>query len=218
MSQSRRSIPERIRRALYVLSRGRCYAPNCGEPVLVIDRDQVVFVGEVAHIVAASSGGPRGNGSRTNTEAFENLLVLCGRHHAIVDGADTRQHYPPGELRKWKHSREAEFDEQTLRELHAIRMSAADLKSLFVQSFKEITAELKATVARLEQAGKIAHGAAELLQSSADALPEIDHSAQLLMFFADVVPSFDRSAQHLGLFVDAMPGFEHSAAQLEALY
>src|SRR6266545_3698623 len=70
VSQGRGSIPERIRRALYVLSRGRCYAPNCDEPVLVIDRDEVVFVGNVAHIVAASSGGPRGTSRPMNTEAF----------------------------------------------------------------------------------------------------------------------------------------------------
>jgi len=102
-------------------------------------------------------------------------------------------------------------------ELHSNRVTPAELKTLFVRSFKEITAELKATVVRLEQAGAIAHGAAELLHSSVAGLPEIDHSAQLLMFFADVLPSFDHSAQQLAYSVAAMPGFGHSAEQLERL-
>ncbi len=214
MSQGRGSIPERIRRALYVLSRGRCYAPNCDEPVLVIDRDEVVFVGNVAHIVAASSDGPRGTSRPMNTEAFANLLVLCGRHHAIVDDAQTRGHYPPTELRKWKRARESEFDEQTLAELHRIRVSETELKTMIVQSFKETTAELTTAIGRLEQAGAIAHGAAELLRDSASALPEIDDSAQLLMLFADVMPYFDRSAQHLASFINVVPYFDRSASSL----
>jgi len=139
---------------------------------------------------------------------------LCGRHHAIVDDAQTRGHYPPTELRKWKRSRESEFDEQTLAELHRIRVSETELKTMIVQSFKETTAELTAAIGRLEQAGAIAHGAAELLRDSASALPEIDHSAQLLMLFADVVPSFDRSAQHLASFIEVVPSFDSSASSL----
>jgi hypothetical protein len=99
---ARGAIPERVRRALYGLSRGHCYAPECDEPVVVLDGGEPVFVGEVAHIVAAVASGPRGGGDVPDREAFENLLILCGRHHKIIDDVRTQDQYPVEVLREWK--------------------------------------------------------------------------------------------------------------------
>jgi hypothetical protein len=85
MAESRGAIPERVRRALYGLSLGRCYAPECDQPVIVIEGGEPVFVGEVAHIVAAVESGPRGKVNLSDRDAFENLILLCGRHHKIID-------------------------------------------------------------------------------------------------------------------------------------
>jgi hypothetical protein len=106
----RGTIPERVRRALYGLSRGHCYAPGCDEPVIVLDGGEPVFVGEIAHIVAAVVSGPRGCMDVPDREAFENLLILCGRHHKIIDDVRTRDRYPVEEddlvTEVWKLSRE----------------------------------------------------------------------------------------------------------------
>jgi hypothetical protein len=54
-------VSDRVRRALFGLSRGRCHAPGCTEPIVVLDRGVPVCVGEVAHIVGAGPSGPRGD-------------------------------------------------------------------------------------------------------------------------------------------------------------
>jgi hypothetical protein len=62
--------------------------------MIVLDGGEPVFVGEVAHIVAAVASGPRGGVDVSDRDAFENLLILCGRHHKIIDDVRTRDRYP----------------------------------------------------------------------------------------------------------------------------
>jgi len=161
--EARGAIPERVRRALYGLSRGHCYAPECAEPVVVLDGAEPVFVGEVAHIVAAVASGPRGGVAIADRDAFENLLILCGRHHKIVDDVRTRDRYPVEVLREWKAKREAEFDTATREALHALGDLPTRLPDLLVEAFRDATAELSATVDRLEAAGQLTHDTAQLL-------------------------------------------------------
>lgn len=204
MSSSRGSIPERVRRALYVLSRGRCYAPVCTELVVVIEGEEAVFVGEVAHIVAATTDGPRGSESVPNREAFSNLLLLCGRHHKIVDNVHTRHRYPSAELRRWKKQREAEFDAQTLAELDQLGSISKALPALLVTSLKDTTARLSAEVDRLENAGQLAHHTATLLRAAVDRLPEHDgdlyRAAVMLTDFAHAMGNLHQSALLLAEF------------------
>lgn len=49
------------------------------------DRDAIL--GEMAHIVAESPDGPRGQSPLTPTERnnYENLLLLCNVHHQLID-------------------------------------------------------------------------------------------------------------------------------------
>jgi hypothetical protein len=162
----RGTIPERVRRALYGLSRGHCYAPGCDEPVIVLDGGEPVFVGEIAHIVAAVVSGPRGCMDVPDREAFENLLILCGRHHKIIDDVRTRDRYPVEVLREWKTKREAEFDAATREELHRLDDLPARLPFLLVEAFRDATAELTATVDRLEATGQLTHDAALLLHAA----------------------------------------------------
>ncbi|MEV0330835.1 hypothetical protein AB0H63_30915 [Micromonospora echinospora] len=208
MGSQRGSIPERVKRALYVLSRGRCYAPVCSEPVVVIEGDEAVFVGTIAHIIAASPGGPRGNHLATNLESFANLIILCGKHHKIVDSIQTRKNYPPEVLRRWKQEREAEFDSQALSYLNHI--DPARIPALLATSFKETTRELSATVDRLEKAGHLAHDTASLFREAVERAPALDsdfhYSARTLGIFVDALPNFDRSAQQLGIFADSISG------------
>ncbi|MFB9415603.1 hypothetical protein [Dactylosporangium matsuzakiense] len=163
MVEARGSIPERVRRALYGLSRGQCYAPECDEPVVVLDGGEPVFVGEVAHIVAAVASGPRGGVDVPDRDAFENLLILCGRHHKIIDDVRTRDRYPVEVLREWKAKREAEIDTATREVLHGLGDLTVRLPDLLVQAFRDATAELSAAVDRLEATGQLNHDTAQLL-------------------------------------------------------
>jgi hypothetical protein len=164
--EARGTIPERFRRALYGLSPGLCYAPECDEQVIVLDGGEPVFVGEVAHIVAAVASGPRGGVDVLDRATFENLLILCGRHHKIIDNVRTRDRYPVEVLRERKVKREAEFDTATREALHQLDDLPARLPDLLVEAFRDATGELASTVDRLEAAGQLTHDAAQLLYAA----------------------------------------------------
>jgi hypothetical protein len=149
-----------------VLSRGRCYAPECAERVIVVDGGVPIFVGEIAHIVAALPSGPRGSESVADREGFDNLLVLCGRHHKVIDNSSTRDRYPVAVLRAWKADREAEFDTATVAELRDLTGLSARLPGLLIEVFHDTTTKLEATVGRLEAAGQLSHEMAQMFLAS----------------------------------------------------
>jgi len=65
-----------------------------------------LLVGEVAHIKAASKGGPRYDARQTDEErrSVENLLLLCHEHHVTVDELVAK--YPVHKLRAMKRRHE----------------------------------------------------------------------------------------------------------------
>ncbi len=84
---------------------------------------QSVFVGQLAHIVGATSGpkSPRGNSAMTKkARAGEsNLMLLCHDQHKTIDSLDLWSIYTVDELRALKLRHEAE-----VRELTALRERA----------------------------------------------------------------------------------------------
>lgn len=70
-------------------------------------QDQDTVVSEIAHILAASPGGARYDSSQKDDERADisNLIVLCERHHKVVDGQ--RFKYTPEVLREMKAKHEA---------------------------------------------------------------------------------------------------------------
>lgn len=77
-------------RILFGRSGGRCAYSMCGK-ILVISnqarRDLPKNVAKIAHITAASPGGPRYDESMEPEErrSESNLILLCGDHHDAVD-------------------------------------------------------------------------------------------------------------------------------------
>ena len=84
-----RNIPEREMKSLIALSGGVCAFPRCEKRLVTpgTDSDPGVFLGEMAHIVADSRQGPRGDSPLTDEERERhgNLLLLCGDHHKTID-------------------------------------------------------------------------------------------------------------------------------------
>lgn len=70
--------------ALFAKSGNVCAFPGCTHE-LVTSRN--IFVGQVCHIEAANPGGQRFNSNSTDEQrrSFENLLLLCYRHHKETD-------------------------------------------------------------------------------------------------------------------------------------
>lgn len=75
---------EKTIRRLFALSGNTCAFPDC--PVPIVEAEGTI-TGEICHVRAQSKGGPRYSASQTEQErhAFANLILLCRRHHKIVD-------------------------------------------------------------------------------------------------------------------------------------
>jgi hypothetical protein len=83
------SISLKTVKHLFAASANRCSHPGCHQEMVT---DRGVVVGEICHITASSSNGPRYNPKLTDEErdAFENLILLCPTHHKIADDDTVR--------------------------------------------------------------------------------------------------------------------------------
>jgi hypothetical protein len=82
-------IPNKVQVALWARGGGRCEYRGCNEDLigdLVAGREDGKF-GFIAHIVADSADGPRGDQIRSPLLAkdLSNLMLLCAKHHKGVD-------------------------------------------------------------------------------------------------------------------------------------
>lgn len=83
------TIPAKVQAALWARAAGRCQYRGCGEDLvgdLISGRRDPLF-GFIAHIVADSPDGPRGHPFRSPelARSLENLMLLCARHHKLID-------------------------------------------------------------------------------------------------------------------------------------
>lgn len=88
---------------------GWCEKPDCSTGSLwhELPGGDAVRLAEVAHIVAASDEGPRGDAEveSENLVGFENLILLCPNCHTVVDRA--LEEFPVERMRQWKSEHEA---------------------------------------------------------------------------------------------------------------
>lgn len=81
--------PEAVK--LWARAGGMCSFPNCRR-ALARGPDEIRLRGEMAHIVASSEEGPRGDPSlpTSRRNKYENLILLCPNHHEEVDSEEER--------------------------------------------------------------------------------------------------------------------------------
>lgn len=75
---------EKTIRRLFAISGNICALLGCPSPLVEVSG---TLTGEICHIRAQSLGGPRFDASQSKEarHAYENLILLCRRHHRIVD-------------------------------------------------------------------------------------------------------------------------------------
>lgn len=93
---SKSSIPQRIQSAVWARAGGRCEYRGCNVDLvgdLIAGKDGGLY-GFIAHIVADSVKGPRGDERRSPELAADlgNLMLLCHRHHKLVDVDEVASH------------------------------------------------------------------------------------------------------------------------------
>lgn len=93
------SINQSTIKKSYGLSAGRC---NICKRVLI---EENVQIGQMAHVIAKSSSGPRGEGNLENDNRYENLILPCSIDHTIVDCKPNE--YPVNRLHQIKNNHEA---------------------------------------------------------------------------------------------------------------
>jgi hypothetical protein len=113
--------PSTIKR-LFAVSGSTCAFPRCRNPLY----DNGVLVGDICHIKGNKPGAKRYDPSQSEAErqGFDNLILLCKNHHAVIDGDE--QKYTVARLQDMKRTHEAK---QTVR--FAISDSEAMRLSLF---------------------------------------------------------------------------------------
>jgi hypothetical protein len=92
------------RAGLVALSQGKCYYPQCPEPLVKRIGGDIVIAYEIAHIRDANPGN-RYVAEMTNDQrrSFPNLVLLCPAHHKLVDKIHP-QKYSIENLEEWKRT------------------------------------------------------------------------------------------------------------------
>ena len=89
---------------LFAVSRNLCGFPSCEIPLVEVSG---TITGEIAHIRASSPNGPRYDSAQSDEDrhGFGNLILLCARHHTVID--TELDEYPVPVLEKMKREHEA---------------------------------------------------------------------------------------------------------------
>jgi SMODS-associated and fused to various effectors sensor domain len=100
---------------IWVKSGGRCAYAGCNENLLDDELTQYkAKTGYLAHIVGEKPGGPRGHPTRSEELKAdpENIMLLCAKHHKMVDVDQVEEHSEELLLR-YKRDHETRIELQT---------------------------------------------------------------------------------------------------------
>ena len=164
--------------ALFAKSGNVCAFPGCTHE-LVTSRN--IFVGQVCHIEAANPGGQRFNPNSTDEQrrSFENLLLLCYRHHKETDDVGN---YDANALRTIKRLHESIHGEKPFK-----------INESFLHRLQE---EMKAYWDEIEIANTEKHVAPDFAVRLNVGLSAINQ-------FAEIDAAVDRIAELLSYFAKA---------------
>lgn len=100
MATSKVNIPTDVRIQVWTEAAGRCQFNNCNKPLwyneLTLSKRNF---SEMAHIIGASSNGPRGSESSEElAKDPKNIMLMCDRCHKEIDAANLQSLYPPDKL------------------------------------------------------------------------------------------------------------------------
>jgi hypothetical protein len=85
---------------------GLCSAPKCQQDCIpFLNSKTATVIGEMAHVIAQSKNGPRGDGKKAGEDIYENLILLCPTCHTKIDKAPANT-YSCELLLKWKTEHE----------------------------------------------------------------------------------------------------------------
>jgi len=184
---------------LFAHSGNRCAFPKC--TATLIDRE--VVVGKVCHIKGARPGSARYDPQQSAAQrhSFDNLILMCGRHHDVIDADE--EAYTVERLVKMKadHQSRAEridgdfteraaqlFIRQPVTSINQSGGITANTVHLHVEPARDSSGERRAALARIET---FHEERARKLNSTAPQIPVLD-GAKLLMHIVPLL-TFDEA-------------------------
>ena len=126
------ALSELSRRVLWARAAGQCQYSGCNKSLIgdLISGAEDKNFGFVAHIVADTATGPRGDAVRSPllSDDVNNLMLLCYVHHKLID-VDAVAEHPESRLLAMKASHETRIEIvsriQADRAAHVLRVAAA---------------------------------------------------------------------------------------------
>jgi SMODS-associated and fused to various effectors sensor domain len=110
---SKTTIPPKVKLKLWLKSGGRCQFCGCNE-LLYRDNLTKTYMNRsyIAHIVADSPGGTRGDAilSPQLAKEFSNLMLLCDPHHRLIDDKSQVDIYTVDLLKMYKREHEERIE------------------------------------------------------------------------------------------------------------
>lgn len=244
MSKDR--IPEAVQKALFLLSRGYCYAPKCPRRVVQILEDGNPYVyAFVAHI-CGERGGPRYDPNMSDEErtSFSNMLLLCDGHHKQIDRKPTADNYPAELLRAWKREREGDYTmalngltgltEEKLKDLMATAIT--DTKNDLFEAIGDLKSASRETVDTLRslvlEAFDRPYDSAQLLREAAmrlshlqdntillhEAATRLQHLQDNTILLYQAAQKFRHLEDSAGLLYQAASDLQHLPASVDRLW
>ncbi len=99
------TISADVERMLLARSGGFCANPTCRADLFPeLPAGHVATIKQLAHIIGQSPKGPRGNDPlpRAERDQYDNIILLCGSCHDLVDKMKLTETYDAELLREWK--------------------------------------------------------------------------------------------------------------------
>jgi len=106
------SIPEKVKLRLWGKAGGRCEYDGCNDRLWLDSLTQSEFnTAYIAHIIADSADGPRGDETLSPQLKAElsNLMLLCDKHDRLIDKEQVREH-PVKRLSEMKRKHEERIE------------------------------------------------------------------------------------------------------------
>lgn len=116
MTESRTNISMPVWKELFARSGNMCAFPDCPDPLFDRAGLRDVFI---AHIHGVSPKGPRYKKNFRERDTASNLLLLCNRHHIMIDEMPVTE-WTAENVRKLKENHEVEVEQLTARLLDKI--------------------------------------------------------------------------------------------------
>lgn len=116
---------------LFAFSNNRCAFPGCTNSI--VDQNTLTTTGKVCHIKAKSKLGPRWDKSQTDEErhGFQNLILLCGKHHDIIDDKSQSEKFTVEILTGYKKKHEQPGNNE-------LSMDDSKLARRLIDSYRQI--------------------------------------------------------------------------------